>query len=148
MSQTPQQSVDEILGRFLTAWTTFGHPVVWQDVPITSALQKMIDGADGVVLTPYARVTVRSNQRKQLTMGQNTRKFMGNGVLFVEIFTPTGDGLVKARVLATAVRDAFETPNISSYHTWYGQCRTQENGSEGLWSRVTVTVEWEYEEIK
>jgi hypothetical protein len=148
MSQTPQESVDEILARFQTVWSGFGHPVVWQDVPISADLQKMIDGADGVDFTPYARVTIRSNQRKQMTLGQGTRKFMGNGVLFVEIFTPTGDGLVAARVLATAVRDAFETPNISSYNTWYGQCRTQENGAEGLWSRVTVTVEWEYEERK
>jgi hypothetical protein len=152
MSQTAQESVDEILERFNSVWITTGpppHPVVWQDAPISADLQKMIDGADGVELTPYARVTVRSNRRKQTTIGQTgARKFEGNGVLFVEIFTPTGDGLVTTRALAELVRDAFETPNVSSYHTWYGEVRTQENGSEGLWSRITVTAEWNYEQIK
>jgi hypothetical protein len=149
MSQTVQEAVDEILERFNSVWDDTGHPVVWQDVPITSALQKMIDGADGVELTPYARVTVRSNRRRQVTIGQQgNRKFEGNGVLFVEIFTPTGDGLVTTRALATLVSDAFETPNLSSHHVWYQEVRTQENGSEGLWSRITVTAEWTYEQRK
>lgn len=149
MSQTPQQSVDEILARFKSVWDSTGHPVVWQDVPISASLQKMIDGADGVALTPYARVTIRSNRRFQRTVGQQgNRKFEGLGVLFVEIFTPTGDGLVTTRALAQLVRDAYETPNISSYRTWYSEARTQENGSEGLWSRITVTIEWSYEEVK
>jgi hypothetical protein len=149
MSQTAQEAVDEILERFNSVWNSTGHPVVWQDVPIEPELQKMIDGADGVEITPYARVTVRSNRRRQVTMGQQgARKFEGNGVLFVEIFTPTGDGLVNTRELAGLVSDAFETPNLSSFHTWYGEVRTQENGSEGLWSRITVTAEWTYEQIK
>jgi hypothetical protein len=150
MSQTSQESVDEILERFSSVWTNTGFPVVWQDVPITSDLQKMIDGADGVVITPYARITVRSNRRRQVTLGnQGSRKFEGNGVIFIEIFTPTGDGLVTTRALAKLVSDAYETPNISSYHTWYtGDVQVRENGSEGLWSRITVTVEWTYEERK
>lgn len=149
MSQTPQQAVDEILDRFLSVWGPTSFPVVWQDVPITPSLQQMIDGADGVPLSPYARVTIRSNRREQTTIGQQgNRKFEGMGILFVEIFTPTGDGFVSARALADMVTSAFETPNLSSYHTWYGSVQANENGSEGLWSRITVTVPWTYEQVK
>ncbi len=146
MSQTQQEAVDEILARFNTVWGPTTYPVVWPDVPITSDLQKMIDGADGVDLSPYARVTVRSNTRKQKTLGQSTRLYTSAGVLFIEIFTPTGDGMVAAYDLAEDLREAFETPNLSSYHVWYREVRLAENGSEGLWSRLTLTAEWEYDQ--
>lgn len=147
---TPQEAVNEILERFNDLWTPTTYPIVWQDVAITPALQKMIDGADGVPLTPYARVTVRSNFRRQETLGQEgNRRFRGFGVLFVEIFTPTGDGYKAARELEAIVRNAYETPSLSSYRVWYvPNVQSREAGSEGLWSRINVTVEWEYEETK
>jgi hypothetical protein len=148
MSQTQQQAVDEILERFNSVWGPTGYAVVWPDVPIEPSLQKMIDGADGVVLAPYARVTVRSNTRKQKTLGQSTRIYTSMGVIFIEIFTPTGDGMVAAYALAEDMREAYEVPNVSSYHVWYGEVKVAENGSEGLWSRLTVTAEWQYEQVR
>ncbi len=147
MSQTQQEAVDEILARFNSVWSLTGFQVVWPDVPITSDLQKMIDGSDGIELAPYARVTIRSNTRKQKTMGQGTKLYTSNGVVFIEVFVPTGDGLVQAYALAEDIREAFEVPNLSSYHVWYRDgARIAENGSEGLWSRLTVTAEWEYDQ--
>jgi hypothetical protein len=147
---TPQEAVDEILERFNDIWTPTTFPVVWQDVATTPALQKMIDGADGVPLTPYARVTVRSNFRRQESYGQiGNRKFRGFGILFVEIFTPTGDGMKQARELEAIVRNAYEDVDLSTFHVRYKpNVQSREQGSEGLWSRLNVTVEWEYEDRK
>lgn len=148
MSQTQQQAVDEILERFNSVWGPTGYATVWPDVPIEPSLQKMIDGADGVVLAPYARVTVRSNTRRQRTLGQTTRRYESSGVLFIEVFTPTGDGMVAAYDLAEDLREAFEEPNVSSFSVWYREVKIAENGSEGLWSRLTVTAEWQYDQVR
>lgn len=151
MSLTQQQTVDEILTRFKSIWDTTAYPnnVAWPDVPIAPALQQMIAGTEGVELEPWVRITVRSNQRRQRAFGSTeSRLYTTNGVLFVEVFTPTGDGNTQAYELAELVRDGFETPNVSNYHVWFREARLAENGGEGLWSRITVTIEWESEQRK
>lgn len=149
MSLTQQQAVDEILNRFNTVWSTTGWKVAWPDVPLDPVLQKMIAGDDGVELEPWARITVRTNLRNQRTFGSfGNRIYTTQGVLFVEIFTPTGSGMTESYALAELVRDAFEQPAENRLGVWHRECRISENGSEGLWSRLTVTAEWECEQLK
>lgn len=149
MSLTLQQTVDEILSRFNAVWQPLGYETAWPDVPLTVTLQNMIYGVTGVELAPWARVTVRPNVREQRTFGSyNNRIFTRNGIAFIEIFVPTGDGNVSSYSLAEQVAAAFEQPNVSSLHTWFKQTRIENNGVEGLWSRNTVTVAWESEELK
>lgn len=148
MSLTLQETYDEILTRFKDAWDdASGGPfeVAWPDVPLTPLLQQYITGEieDTTDLQPWARVTIRPNVRDQRTLGSDgNRLWTRNGILFVEIFTPTGDGMVLSNTLCELVQNAFE--GISSPHSvWYPQTRINVNGIEGLWSRNTVTVEWE-----
>ena len=68
------------------------------------------------------------------------------GIAFVEVFTPTGDGLTTAYTLAETVRNAFEGINSSSI--FYRNIEIQENGSEGMWSRLNVLIPWQAEERK
>lgn len=153
---TQQEIVNEILDRFLAVWTTIGpgtYPVAWPDKPLLPAEKAMIDGVDasgtGVALTPWARVTIRTNLRKQRTLGGvGSRIYTTQGILFVEVFTPTGDGNVTSYQIAESIRDEFERPNVASNHVWFRESRLTENGVEGLWSRTTVTSEWEAEQVK
>lgn len=152
MSLTLQETYDEILARFKAAWdTATGGPflVAWPDVPLDPLLQQYITGEleSTLAIQPWARITIRPNVRTQKTLGgTGNRLFTRNGILFVEIFTPTGDGMQKGNELCELVQNAFE--GISSpYKVWYPETRINVNGVEGLWSRMTVTVEWESEQI-
>ena len=88
MSLTLQETIDEILTRFKAVWdvsnTPIPYPVAYPDVPIEPALQQMIAGAEGVEITPWARVTVRPNLRRQKTFGgTGSRTFTTSGILYV-----------------------------------------------------------------
>jgi hypothetical protein len=153
MSLTLQETYDEILSRFKAVWDTVpGGPfeVAWPDVPLSAALQQYITGEleSTTPIQTWARVTIRANQRDQKTLGgPGNRLYTRNGILFVEIFTPTGDGTVAATELAELVEDAFESIAFN-YSVWYPKTKIQPNGIEGLWSRTTVTIQWESEQIK
>src|SRR5690606_6901879 len=118
MSLNLQQTIDEILARFKEVWDTTDYPenVVWPDVSLTPVIQQMIAGDDGVELEPWVRVTIRPNLRRQRSMGDaGNRLFTRNGILFVELFVPTGDGNTEANQLAELIANQFE--GISSpYH--------------------------------
>lgn len=149
MSLTTQQAVDEMLTLFQTAWDTTGHQVIYPDVPLSEYQQKLIDGADGVDIEPWARITVRHGRRRQRTFGHsaNSRLYDSMGVVFIEVYTPMGTGLTQAYTLAELVRNAFEgisTPN----GVWFRDVQIRESGSEGLWSSLQVTAEFEYQERK
>lgn len=150
MSLTLQETIDEILARFKEVWDTtdYAANVVWPDVPLAPAIQQMIAGADGVVLQPWVRITIRPNLRRQRSLGnEGNRLFTRNGILFVELFVPTGDGNTESNQLAELIANQFEGIT-SPYHVWYTETRIAQNGIEGLWSRQTITVEWESEEVK
>lgn len=122
--------------------------MAWPDVPLEPILQQYISGQldDSVGIQPWARVTIRPNVRAQKTMaGPGNRLYTRNGILFVEIFTPTGDGMQLGNQLCELVQNAFEGI-YDSNSVWYPQTRINVNGIEGLWSRMTITVEWESEE--
>lgn len=155
MSLTLQETYDEILTRFKDAWDTTddgnGNPfeVAYPDVPLTPLLQQYITGQleSTTPIQPWARVTIRPNVRVQKTLaGPNNRLYTRNGILFVEVFTPTGDGNQLANTLCELVQNAFEGNN--AIHVWYPETRINVNGVEGLWSRTTITVEWQSEQVK
>lgn len=153
---TQQEIVNELLDRFLAVWSTIGtgdYPVAWPDKPLLAEEKAMIDGVDAdgesVEITPWARITIRTNLRKQKTLGGvGFRRYTTQGILFVEVFTPTGDGNVTSYSIAETIRDEFERPNVASNSVWTRESRLTENGVEGLWSRTTITTEWEAEQVK
>lgn len=153
MSLTLQETYDEVLGKFKEVWDTVpGGPYLtaWPDVPLDPLLQQYITG-ELEATTPiqtWARVSIRANDRDQKTLGgPGNRLYRRNGILFVEIFTPTGDGTVLGTELAEMVEDAYEDVAFRSF-VWYPKTKIMPNGVEGLWSRNTVTIQWESEQRK
>lgn len=144
---THQEIVDELLTRFADAWEDTGFFAVYPDRPLTTAQSNFIAGTNSTALAPWARLTLRTADRERVTIGQ--RMYNTSGVLMIEIYTPTGDGHRQAYALAKIVQDAFETDNVSSNHVWIRDVEgPSEQGSEGLWSKVNITVFWEAEELK
>lgn len=141
-----QEAVDEIFGRFADAWEDTGFTVIYPDRPLTPSQSALIAGTSTDGLQPWARLTIRAADRERNTIGQ--LMYTTSGVLIVEIYTPTGDGHRQAYTLGKIVQDAFELHNVSSYRVWYREVEMSEAGSEGVWSRLNVTVFWEAQELK
>lgn len=147
MSRTTQEAVNDILDILTSAVSSLDFPVIYPDLPLTEPQFEMIDGEP--VITPWFRVTVRHNKRKQRTFGSSgdTRFYDSMGMVFIEVYTPTGNGLSQAYELCDLIREAYEgvsTPN----GVWFRDVDIQEAGLEGMWSHVNVLVQFEYDTRK
>lgn len=145
-----QEVVDEISGRAYTAWQSTGFEMIFPDVALTPFQTALIDGKDESDLEPWARVTIRTAGRGQASFGSSAasgRTFDETGIVMIEIYTPTGSGLKQAYTLADIILHAFEGVQTNN-SVFYYDCKYEESGSEGMWSRITFTAIWENREAR
>lgn len=93
----------------------------------------------------WARVSIRHVDSKQSTLGPvGARKYLTSGLMYVQIFTPLGDGLSEddrlAMILLSALR-ADDTAGLTLRNI-----RPVETGPDGGWHQTNVIAEFEYEE--
>lgn len=133
---------DEILDHFTTAWNAQTPPVPLllyddrhEDLPNDAA---------------YARITVRHALMDQQTVGGNTgsRRFRRFGVVTVQIFAITGDGLQEADRLATIAHDAFEGQKTGDDRVFFRNVRINEVGQEGPWFQTNVIADFDWDTVK
>jgi hypothetical protein len=138
---TITQARDEILGVFKTAWDAGGGgaPVLYWD----TSQEKPDSGA-------WARVTVRHAEGDQATLSGETgnRRFRHFGVVIVEVYTPTGDGLAASDSLALVAKGAFEGVTTSPGRVIFRRARINEIGQDGQWFHTNVLADFEYDEVK
>jgi hypothetical protein len=152
MTATLSQARDQVLATFKAAW----------DVgPPSSTVQVIYDGVESDkpenAATPWARVSVRHNpvQPGAVTLGRapdGKRRYTRTGLVFVQLFTPLGDGLSLADQLATIARSAFEGVVTTPGNVIFRAVSVNEVGSEvgpekGGWFQTNVTAQFEYDEI-
>jgi hypothetical protein len=139
MSATFTEARDDILTLFKTAWDTTGYTVVYDDLP----------GDIPDTSTPWARVTVRHQTGRQQTLVNDVgqRKFLREGVIIIQIFIPSGEGLSLIDSLAKIVADAFEGKSTTS-GVWFRNVRLNEIGADGNWFNANVLIDFEYNELK
>lgn len=142
---SPQAAVNEILDIFIAAWTPTTHAVIFPDHELTAPQKALM--ASGAA--PWARPSVKENFSEQGSLAGYTgqMRFDTIGQLFVEIYTPRGDGLQLARSLSTIVRDAYRKADTAS-GIWFYNHRFQPIGPEGLWYHFNVIVDFSYDEVK
>lgn len=138
---TADEARDEMLAVVRTAWLAALQPassLVFPDVPGSKP-------PDGRV--PWARVTVRHATGRQSSFGnaQTRRKFTQTGTLWVQVFAPTGDGLVTAYALAQTVVNAYRTAQGT---VWYRNSRMQEVGSSGAFEQINVLTDFTYDDVR
>lgn len=139
MTATFQVAKDEILGVFKTAWDTTGHIALYENVA----------GAVPPTVAPWARVSLRhlSGRQASLAGGSGKRRYDRDGLITVQIFVPSGEGLLEAYNLAKIVADAFEGAATAS-QVWFRDVRINEVGPDGSWFQVNVVAGFTYDEIK
>lgn len=135
---------NDTMGRVKLKWDTTGFPIKFPNAPADTALQALIDTGT----TPWARVTYLPNLREQSSIaGPTGSKETAQGLVIVQVFTPTGDGGLQDRTLTALVETAFvkvSTPN----GVWYRKVRTECVGQEGFWWHSNVIAEWSYDEVR
>lgn len=141
---------------FYDAWTTIPNPA--NDPPVfqienNPAFEQPSSGE-------WARFAVRSEGSTQETLGSpGRRKFKRMGVAYVQIFTPAGNGVDRAKELADHVADRFEAKRLSRGDTylaadseirnfWLEESSVNEIGVEGQWFQILVSTPFSFTETK
>ena len=143
---TIAEARNEILLHFTTAWDAGTPPI-----PLLLYDDKHKDlPADA----PYARITIRHNVFTQRTLGGKIAsggggsRFTRFGIVTVQIFTLSDDGLTSADVLVDLALDAFEGESTGSDRIEFRNARANEIGQDGPWFQTNVIAEFEYDRVK
>lgn len=140
---TIAEARDEILTHFTTAWNAGTPPV-----PLLMYDDKHRDPPDNA---PYARITVKHNLFTQATVGgkgTGGQRFRRFGIVTVQVFTLSGDGLTNADVLVDLALDAFEGQSTGSDRIEFRNARANEIGEDGPWFQTNVIAEFDYDRVK
>lgn len=128
---------DIINAVFKNYWDTTTFPAVYTDVPSDPPSND----------TPWARLVLRHSRGGQSSLAGEigTRRFNRVGTVFVQIFTPVGDGLTQGYNLAQGVVNAYEDARES---VWFRNVQMKEIGSNGAYEQINVTATFEYDEVR
>lgn len=113
--------------------------VIWDDT-------KKAVPTDGSV--EWARVTIRHRRGSRSSLGRadGKGKHTQAGFVFVDIFTPREDGLVRSDILSAAFAVSFR--NGLDGDIWWKDVSETEVGEDGNWFRSDVIAEFEYDLIQ
>ena len=137
---------DEILLHFTTKWNAGTPPI-----PLLLYDDKHRDLPNDA---PYARITIKHNESPQVTIGATVAKggdgvrFRRLGIVTVQVFEVSGDGLTAADVLVDLALDAFEGEKTGLDRIEFRNARANEIGQDGPWFQTNVVVEFTYDRIK
>lgn len=135
---TYDEARDIINTVFLNAWGATNFPVVWRDVP----------GSVPTSETPWARVTLRHATGRQASLAgeSGAQRWERTGTVFVQIFSPIGDGSKKGYELAQLVTNAYQSARGSD--VWFRNVRINELGSDGAFESFNVLADFSYDDVR
>lgn len=143
MTATITQARNEIMATFKAAWEADAAsqllPVLYDDVA-----QKIPDAG------AWVRITARYTASAQSTLSGETgaRRWRRYGVVFVQIFTPTGEGLTLNEELVMIAMRAFEGVTTTPGRVTFRNVRPNEVGQEGAWFQTNVLADFEHDEVR
>lgn len=130
------QARDVMLKIFKDAWNP-AYPVVWQDKT----------GRPPNNDTAWARVILRYADGGQSSLAGEigTRRFTDSGILMIQIFTLSAQGMDQALELADLVQNAYED---AREEVWFRGVRKQEGGEDGIFNVMNVFAEFNYDHVR
>lgn len=137
MSLTPDQADKAIQSAFLTQWgrTT---PIAWDNLDFNAEAQN----------SAWVRLSV------QFTLGGiaalanlGDRLFRNLGIVFVQVFTPVGEGKSANTVLATQARGTFRGVQLAG-GLWFRNETIVDVGPDGKWYQQNVQAEFIFDEVE
>lgn len=97
----------------------------------------------------WLRVSIRHSTGEQNTLGQSgNRKFLRNGILFIQIFTPLDRGLQLADYLSDQILAFLEGGSTSTNGIAFTDVSPPNDlGNEGSWNQINIEAKFFYEQI-
>lgn len=146
MSLTLTQARDEIFTMLKTAIDASSYSSIsvrYQDVPVdlTSSAQGTNDNPD-----PFLQVELLHLGGRQSSLGP-VALYTRNGLLRVMVFSPRGLGMSTLDEICQIVLDAYEG-HSSPGGVWFRNAHVNEQGADGIWTRMDVLVDFTYNERK
>lgn len=125
-----RQARDAMFSIFNEVWQP--RHAVWTDLP-----------SDIPESGVWARVTLRHENGEQasLTGGIGTILYDNTGTLFIQVFTPIGQGSTENYDLCDMLVSAYRKANKE---TWFRNVRMQEVGSTGNFQQHNVLIDFTY----
>lgn len=132
---TFDEARDAMLATFKAAWDP--RVALYPDVPG--------DPPSSAVL--WARVTLLHAVGRQasLTGGLGTVKYERQGILWIQVFAPVGDGKKAGYDAAQVLVNAYQAAQGS---VWYRNIRMNEMGTDGAFERLDVMTDFEYTDVR
>lgn len=135
---TPKEVRNAIFTRYLTEFNG-QFPIALDNQPFTPP-----ETGDGV---KWVRVSVKFNNGAQSSLGKSgNRKFTKYGLLFIQVFTPTGHATNDNDELAEESLSLFEGERLGSL--WFNNGRILTVGSDDEWYQQNAVLELTFETIK
>lgn len=100
---------------------------------------------------PWLRVALKHNPsvggQASLAGDSGKRRYRRLGTLYVQVFTPVGEGLSANYQLCKIIADALE--GVSTPRgVWFRNTRITEIGPTDDWQQINVMADFEYDEVK
>lgn len=133
---------DEVMKHFTDAWNAQTPPV-----PLLLYDDKERDVPENA---DYARIVMRHNDRDRRTLGNDVgnRRFRSFGIITVQVFAVSADGLTRSDELVNLAVNAFEGDKTGEDRVFFRNVSHQEIGQDGPWFQVNVLAEFDYDFIK
>ena len=96
------------------------------------------------VTSSWMRIQMKHANGTRATLGP-LAKHTQTGVLFVELYTPAGDGLREADRIAGLVADAYTGKTTSQGEISFGNVAVKEVGIDEGWTHTNVDIEFLYD---
>lgn len=99
---------------------------------------------------PWLRVGVRHADGTQASLGSvnGKRRQEMSGIVFVQVFTPAGDGLKHSDALVEIVLDAYRTGGATPSGVVFRSARFAEIGKDGAWHQTNCLIDFLYDQIR
>ncbi len=150
MAMDQEQARVEIVALFKTAWDAGGDSTGIEVLYQSDGRQPPDaeeTGEDGLSV-PWARFSIRHGSGETRTVGNaaGQQKETQEGILTCEIRVSLTQGLRQADKIAKIVKNAFRGQRTAGGAT-FKNVTSQERGRDGVWFRMDVLADFEYDEI-
>ena len=141
---------DEILARLkaaLDASSFSSIKVVYED---TKEDHPTTDGVKAPQGQPWIRAGVRHADGTQASLGgiNGKRRQEMSGLVFIQLFTPAGDGFKDADALVEVILNGYRTGGATASGVQFRSARFAEVGKDGVWQQTNCLVDFQYDLIR
>lgn len=132
-----QEATDAMLGIVKAVADGPGIFMLYDDVPGAIPTNEITWGRAKVLHTAAGAGSISG--------ASGTTRYQNNGLVWVQLFAPRGDGLVAARAAAQLFVNGFRTARMA---VWFRNVGMNEMGSDGAFERIDVKANFQYDTIE